>query len=234
MRQTDGRILVPGFYDDVRPLTHAERRALAGVPDVDEELRRSLGLARTEAGSARLAERIVLPALNVRGVQPGFVGGRATNAIPTDATASIDFRLVPDQRPARIRALVKGHVRRQGFFVVTQEPDSATRRRHPRIARPEWGDGYPATRTSMTLPVSRAVSRVVSDALGQPVIQVPSLGGSLPMYLFAELTKAPLIIVPIVNHDNNQHAPNENLRMQNLWDGIEVYGALLARLGTVW
>ena len=66
------------------------------------------------------------------------------------------------------------------------------------------------------------------------VLHVPTLGGSLPMAHFAEVLGAPLVIVPIVNADNNQHAANENLRIGNLWDGIEIYGVLLARLGAVW
>jgi acetylornithine deacetylase/succinyl-diaminopimelate desuccinylase-like protein len=63
---------------------------------------------------------------------------------------------------------------------------------------------------------------------------MPTMGGSLPLYLFDEVLATPIITVPIVNHDNNQHAANENLRLQNLWDGIEVYAALLARLGGAW
>jgi acetylornithine deacetylase/succinyl-diaminopimelate desuccinylase-like protein len=60
------------------------------------------------------------------------------------------------------------------------------------------------------------------------------LGGSLPLYLFTDILKVPLIAVPTVNHDNNQHAPDENLRLQNLWDGIEVFAALFARVGHDW
>jgi acetylornithine deacetylase/succinyl-diaminopimelate desuccinylase-like protein len=63
---------------------------------------------------------------------------------------------------------------------------------------------------------------------------MPTLGGSLPVYLFEHVLKTPLIVLPIVNHDNNQHAANENVRLQNLWDGIEVYAGLMARLGAVW
>ena len=63
---------------------------------------------------------------------------------------------------------------------------------------------------------------------------MPILGGSLPLYLFDEILATPVIVVPIVNHDNNQHAPNENLRLQNLWDGIEIYAALIAGLGDAW
>ena len=86
----------------------------------------------------------------------------------------------------------------------------------------------------MDLPASRAVLRAVEEAADGPVLRVPMLGGSLPMYLFTDTLQVPLIAVPIVNHDNNQHAANENLRLQNLWDGIEVFANLFARLGRVW
>jgi acetylornithine deacetylase/succinyl-diaminopimelate desuccinylase-like protein len=85
----------------------------------------------------------------------------------------------------------------------------------------------------MSLPVSRAVSSVLEEAVGGPVVQVPMLGGSVPMSLFVEALKSPVIGVPIVNHDNNQHGANENLRLRNLWDGIEVFALLMARLGKV-
>jgi acetylornithine deacetylase/succinyl-diaminopimelate desuccinylase-like protein len=231
LRDTDGRILITGFYDDVREVTEAERRALAEVPDVDAELKREFGLGTTEGGGARVAERILLPALNLRGLASGTVGAAAANAIPAEATASIDFRLVPDQTPGKVRERVESHLAAQGYLVVSDAPDAATRRAHPRIARLAWGPGYPAARTSMDLPVSRAVARAVEEALGGPVIRMPTLGGSVPMRLFQDKTGRPIIGLPIVNHDNNQHAANENLRLQNLWDGIEAYAMIMSRLG---
>jgi len=233
LRTPDGEIRIAGFYDDVRATTDTEAAALAAAPDADAALREALGLAATEAGGARLAERILRPALNVRGLRSGAVGSSAANAIPTEATASIDFRLVPDQTPERVRERVEAHLQAQGFFVVHDEPDAATRRARPRIVRLQWGPGYPAARTSMDLPVSRAVVRAVEEATGGAVIRMPTLGGSVPMRLFQDVTGSPIIGLPIVNHDNNQHAANENLRLQNLWDGIEVYAVLLARLGTL-
>jgi len=231
MRDDEGKILIPGFSDDVRPPTDAERRAVEEAPGVDETLRRELGLARTEGEPDRIESRILLPALNVRGLAAGDVGARATNSIPTEASASIDFRLVPDQTPEKVRAKVEEHLRRQGYFLVRSAPDEATRLAHPRVLRVVWGAGYPSSRTSMELPASRAVVKILSEASGTPVVRLPTLGGSGPNYLFTEILKAPVIGVPIANHDNNQHAANENLRIGNLWDGIEMYAALMAKLG---
>jgi acetylornithine deacetylase/succinyl-diaminopimelate desuccinylase-like protein len=161
--------------------------------------------------------------------------GAAANAIPTEATASIDFRLVPDERPARIRQLVEAYATRQGYTVLHAAPDSATRASHGRLLRFEWGaEGYPGQRTRGDTPLARAVVQAVTEGVGAPVIEVPILGGSLPTALFAGALQVPLVIVPIANHDNNQHASNENLRLQNLWDAIVVFAGIEAGLGAKW
>ncbi|HTV01677.1 MAG TPA: M20/M25/M40 family metallo-hydrolase [Luteitalea sp.] len=234
MRDDDGRILIEGFAERVRPLSPAERAAIAAEPPVDDEVARALALGRRESKGGRLLEAITVPALNVRGLRAGDVGERAANAVPTEAQASIDFRLVPDVTPDVVKALVETHLRAQGYHVVRDAPDEETRRAHPRLVRVEWGPGYPGYRASMDLPFARAVVDIVTQAGGRPPVLMPNMGGSLPLYLFADILKAPIITVPVVNHDNNQHAANENLRIQNLWDAIETYALLLARLDAAW
>jgi acetylornithine deacetylase/succinyl-diaminopimelate desuccinylase-like protein len=233
MRTDDGRVTIPGFYDRVRPITAAERRAIAAAPPVDSALRQSLALARSEGGGL-LAERIMLPALNLRGFQAGNVGALAANAIPTEARASIDFRLVPDQTPDQVRALVERHARARGFYVTHDSVTLDERRAHPKVLRMQWDAGYPGIRTPMDAPVSQAVLRVVRQAAGDSVVAMPTLGGSLPMYVFADVLKSPLIVLPTVNYDNNQHAANENVRVGNLWRAIDVFAVLVARLGAEW
>ena len=234
MRDEEGRVLIAGFYDAVRPPSKAERLAASSGPKIDAELRKSLGLARTEANNAPLAERIMTPALNVRGLEAGHVGTHAANAIPTEARASIDFRLVPDQMPEGIRAAVERHLQKKGYHLVREPPDEATRLSYPRIVRLEWSPGYPGVRTAMDLPLSRAVAKVVSDTAKGQIVKLPNMGGSLPLYLLKDVLGAPFLILPIVNHDNNQHAANENLRLKNLWDGIGVFAALFVRLDSAW
>lgn len=234
LRDIDGRILVDGFYDDVLSISDAERAALARVPVVDDELRSDLALAATEADNAPLAERIMLPALNVRGIEVGRTGNQARNVISSEGHVSLGFRLVPNQRPARVRELIEAELTRQGWHVVHEEPTDEVRTRHERVVWARWGRGYPALRTPLDLPVSRAVVAAVSEGRGEEVLEVPTLGGSLPIYLFDEILGAPLIITPMVNHDNNQHGKDENLRFANLWEGIDMYAALMARLGDLW
>jgi acetylornithine deacetylase/succinyl-diaminopimelate desuccinylase-like protein len=165
--------------------------------------------------------------LNVRGIAVGGVGAKAANAIPSEATASIDFRLVPNQTPAKVRERFEAHLRAEGYTIVSETPTVEQRRATPRLVKLAWGAGYPAARASMDLPVSRAVVASIEDALGGPIVKMPTLGGSIPMYLFEEVFRVPVLGVPIANHDDNQHAANENLRLQNLWDGVLVYAGLL-------
>jgi acetylornithine deacetylase/succinyl-diaminopimelate desuccinylase-like protein len=234
LRGPDGAILVAGFGDQVRPLTAVERQAIAAMPPAEEGLRRELGLAASERPGERIEDALMRPALNLDGLRSAQVGAQARNAIPTEAAAAIDFRLVPDQAPAKVRAAVEAHLRRAGYTLVEGEPDPATRRTHARLVRLAWGGGYPGARTPMDLPVSRAVLAAADEAAGAPVIRVPMLGGSIPMYLFTEATAAPVILLPTVNHDNSQHAADENLRLQNLWDGIELFATLYTRLEAHW
>lgn len=234
MRDGDGRILIANYYDDVPSPSEEERRVIASVPSVDSAMRHELMLGATEANNASNLERIMLPALNVRGIQGGAVGALAANAVPAVARASIDFRLVPRQTPARVRDLVEAHVRSRGWHIVRDEPTPDERRAHARVIRMQWEEGYPATRIAMDQPAARALTQAVEEGIGGQLVRVPTAGGSLPIYHFEEVLRTPVIVLPIVNHDNSQHAANENLRLQNLWDGIEVYAAVLARLGTVW
>lgn len=234
MRDDDGRIRIAGYMDDVIPVTAAEHRAVAELPKYDSTLRTALGLARTEAGNALLAERIMLPAFNVRGIRAGGVRETGSNTIASEAYASFDLRLVPGQTPDRVRRLVEAHIRGQGYFVTSDSVTLAMRLAHPRVARVEWGSGYPASRSPMDGPFGKAVIAAITDGTSQPLVLNPTIGASGPAYLFEQILKVPMITLPIANYDDNQHAADENLRVQNLWDGIELYAALLTGMGKAW
>jgi acetylornithine deacetylase/succinyl-diaminopimelate desuccinylase-like protein len=234
MRDDDGHIKIAGYYDDVRPISAAERKAIAALPEYDATLRRSFGLARTEANDALLAERIMQPALNVRGIRVGGVRETGSNTIATEAYASFDFRLVPNETPERVQRLVESHIRKQGYFVTNDSVTLATRLAHAKVARVQWEHGYPASRAPMDGPFGRAVLAALNDGAAAPFLALPTMGGSGPTYLFEQVLHVPMITLPIANYDDNQHAANENLRIQNLWSGIETYAALLAGVGERW
>jgi acetylornithine deacetylase/succinyl-diaminopimelate desuccinylase-like protein len=228
MKDDDGRVLIDHFYDGIQPLSEIERRAVAEAPDVDRDLMRELSLGRTEGGGKKLVELLNFPSLNIRGMSSSRTGAQASNVIPSTATASIDIRLVKgiDHEAAEQRVI--DHIRKQGYFIVETEPDAERRMSHPRVARVtvERG-GYNASRTSMDLPISQLVLKTAEAARG-PVVKLPTMGGSVPLYMIDQILHVPTITVPIANHDNNQHSFNENIRLQNLWDGIELMAALLA------
>jgi acetylornithine deacetylase/succinyl-diaminopimelate desuccinylase-like protein len=226
MKDDEGRVLIEGFGDSTAPLSERERAALEALPVPDAELMRELGLARVEGGGATLAERLNVPSLNVRGMQSASVGATARNLVPTRAEASIDIRLVKGNDPERILDVVERHIRGQGYHIVRDDPDHATRLAHPRIAKVVRSPDYRAVRTSMDLPEVAPVIAATRAVAGDDVILVPTLGGSLPLYLFTDLLERPIVVVPIANHDDNQHAPDENIRLANLWYGIELFAAL--------
>jgi acetylornithine deacetylase/succinyl-diaminopimelate desuccinylase-like protein len=231
MRDDNGDVLVEGIDELVRPMGESARAAVAAAPPVDEQLEEALDLGWTEGEPAPLAERITRPAANLLGFSVGQVGDKAANAISPQAQAVVGFRLVPDVTPEALREAVERHIRDRGFHIVHEEPDAALRRAHARVVWLRWEAGYPGLWTDMDLPVSKAVARIVDEAVDGPVVLTPSLGGSLPLSVFSEALGAPpIVVVPIANHDNNQHAPNENLRVANLWQGIEIYAALMAGL----
>jgi acetylornithine deacetylase/succinyl-diaminopimelate desuccinylase-like protein len=230
MRDENGRILIKGFYDDIRPTTAAEKDALSKIPNIEADLRREFQISSTEGNGKALNELLMLPGLNLRGIESGHVGAEASNTIPTEARASIDFRLVPNETPESIKPLVERHLEAQGYTIVRQTPDTATRLAKPRIVKVEWGSGYSASRTPLDHPFSRELTRIMTAAGHEPIL-LPTFGGSLPIDVFQQTGKnVPVIVVPTVNHDNNQHAANENLRLQNLWDGIEVFAAFFSGL----
>ncbi len=155
-------------------------------------------------------------------------GAQASNVIPSTATASLDMRLVKgiDHRVEAER--VVEHIRKQGFYVIDRDPDPQTLMAHPKVAKVTTRDsGYNASRTSMDLPIAREVIAALESARG-PAIKLPTEGGSVPLVTIEDLLHVPTISTPFVNYDNNQHSYNENLRIQNLWDGIDLMAALLA------
>jgi len=227
MRTDTGDVLIEGFNDSTVPVSETERQAMAALPDFDGELRRELGLLATEADNASLAERLLIPSLNIRGLQSAAVGDAARNIIPTEATASIDIRLAKGNDPEEMLDLVEAHIARQGYHIVRQAPDLETRMHNDKIALVERRSGYRAARTSMDLPIVSEVVAAAMLASGESLVLLPTLGGSLPLYLFSDILQAPVVITPIANHDDNQHAPDENLRLANLWYGIDLMASFL-------
>lgn len=228
MKDTTGRVTIDGFYDDVTPLTATERKALADAPDVEAELAKEFGVARPERPDERLELKLNEPTLNVLQMESG--GGFSApgrTAIPASATARIAMRLVNGLDPAKMNERVIAHIRKQGYFVVlNRDPTDEERLAHPLLAKAEARGGNRAVRVSMDQPLAQSVARALTRGPVAPV-QLPTLGGSMPFGEFSEGLKLPTVGVSLVNHDNNQHGPDENLRLRNLWEGIDYLASIL-------
>lgn len=223
-----GRVTITGWYEGVEPLGEAEQKAIAEAPAYDDELRSQLGFARGEGAGKSLLELINQPSLNINGMSSGDVGALARNVIPTTASAVLDLRLVKGNDYRRQAQRLIDHVRKQGFYVIDRDPTDDERKQHPLIAKVNIrSGGYNAERTRMDLPISLAAVIAVQATSTQAIVRLPTAGGSLPLSIITDHLRTVTMTVPIANYDNNQHAENENLRLQNLWDGIETIAAVM-------
>jgi acetylornithine deacetylase/succinyl-diaminopimelate desuccinylase-like protein len=227
MKDERGKVLVKDFYADVTPLTALEKKALADLPAVENQLKKELGIKEEEMPGTSLAEAIMMPTLNINGIQSANVGAMASNVIPSKAEAVLDLRLVKgNDWKKQVQKLVR-HIESKGYLVLDHEPTDEERSNYAKLIKVTVDHGYNAQRTSMDLPVARRIQGAVQSTTNKPLVLIPSSGGSLPLYLFEEILNTKVMTVPIVNYDNNQHAENENVKISYLWEGIETLAAIM-------
>ncbi len=226
MKDDQGHVLIPHFYDGIKPLGPVEKQALASAPRLDDTLRQELALGHTDGGGKQLLELLNEPSLNINGISSGQTGARSTNSIPSTATADLDLRLVVGIDGKTQQQRVIDYVRSRGYFITNTQPTRDELLSHAKVAFIKADEGENASRTPMDLPIAAEVIHAVESARGK-VILMPTSGGTVPLEAMERAADTRTISVPIANHDDNQHAANENLRLQNLWDGIETMAALI-------
>ena len=231
LKDEHGNILVPGYLDEVDPISEAERAAIAAMPSVDAQLREELALGRVEGDGKRIEETIMLPAVNIVGFQAGGVAGQARNIILPTAEVSLDLRLVKSQTLENVRNTLEAHFEAQGYHVTHEEPSQELRRQHANVLKVEWDGGYPAYRSALDGEQAQRIAAILAAHDGQSPLLTPTLGGSLPVYLFDQALDMPIVLLPIANHDNNQHGRDENMRIGNLFSAVGAYAAVLADYG---
>lgn len=227
MKDENGRVLIPHFYDGIAPLSAAEKQALAHAPVNDPMLMDAFWLGHVDGNGAHLLELINEPSLNINGLSSAQTGPHAANVIPPSALADIDLRLVVgiDWKVQQQRVI--DYVRSRGYFVVDHDPSKQELISHFRVAKIVSDPAsYNAVRTPMELPIAREVVEAVAKARGD-VVPLPTMGGSVPLGAMERAAQTRTITVPIANYDDNQHSANENLRLQNLWNGIETMATLM-------
>ena len=227
MKDDNGRVLIKGFYDDYVTFSESERIALQGAAATDAFLLTDLGLKEPEVPGRSLIEGFELPGLNINGLASANTGRTATNVIPAVARATLDLRLVLGTDWRRQVERVTEHMKAQGWQVIDHEPTDEERAHSSKLVKVEVGPGYNAQRTMINLPIALAVVAAVQSTTGEPVMKLPTLGGSLPLIVIEEMLGAKVITVPVANYDNNQHAENENMLVRYLWDGMETFAALM-------
>jgi len=226
MKDEDGRVIIPGYYDGTT-LTDAEKETLKMVPDKEDEINKFLGIAEADKIGANFQESLQYPTLNIRGLDALYVGDKARTLIPAQATAEIDIRLVPTSDPDRLIGLVKKHIEDQGYHLTTGEPTEEERQKYPRLASFVSSTSYLAFQTPFDSEVGLWLDRAMTRAFGKEPIKIRTAGGSIPISPFVITLGIPAVAVPTVNADNNQHAPNENIRIGNYVEAVKAFYYIL-------
>ncbi|MFK7830262.1 MAG: M20/M25/M40 family metallo-hydrolase [Congregibacter sp.] len=227
MKDEHGRVLIPGFYDGISISKDVET-ILRAVPDDEDEIRDRLQLGSVDKVGSYYQEALQYPSLNIRGMQSGWIDEKVRTIVPAWARAEIDVRLVLESDPERLISLVRKHVEAQGFFVTDTLPDKATRMANEKVATFTYEYSYQSFRTDFDSEVGRWLRSALGGAFGEEPIMHRMSGGSIPISPFVTTLGVPAVTVPTVNRDNNQHSPNENLRLGNYREGIKTMIAILA------
>ncbi len=220
LKDAKGRIKVPGFYDKVRKLTAAERKSLRKLPHSDAQFKKSIGAPDLfgEPGFTTLERIWARPTLEVNGIWGGFTGDGAKTVIPAEAHAKISMRLVPDQKPKEIVAKVTSAIKKLA-------PKAAT----VSVTHIHSGDSWLAETDHVAL---QAASRAVEKAFGKKPVFTRE-GGSIPVVAtFDRVLKVPSVLMGIGLHDDNLHAPNEKIDLDNFFNGNEAAVYLMDELAS--
>ena len=228
MKSTDGRVLIPGYYDGIE-LSDDVRRVLAAVPDDEPAIRETLGIARADNIGNNLQESVQYPSLNIRGLSAGWVGDESRTIVPATAIAEIDIRLVKESDPDYLLNLVRQHIENLGYYVIDREPTEAERKEHPYIVSFTSDFSYSAYRSGFDEAAGRLARAGLQHLYGEEPILIRTSGGSIPISLFVDTLGIPAASVPTVNIDNNQHSPNENIRLGNFKEGIAMLVSVLSQ-----
>lgn len=227
LKDRDGKVMVPGYYDGI-VLDQATQDILKSVPDNDAEIKERLQFKSADKVGSFYQESLQYPSLNIRGLGSGWVGAEARTIVPATATAELDLRLVPESDGKRLKKLVTDFIRNQGFHITDTIPSKEERLKHDKIIMVSEGSVTNAFRTDLNNPYGTHIVNTLKDTYEKDVVQIRIMGGTVPIAPFVNELQIPAFLVPMVNPDNNQHSPNENLRIGQIAYGIQTYYALLS------
>ncbi|HMP42378.1 MAG TPA: M20/M25/M40 family metallo-hydrolase [Roseiflexaceae bacterium] len=216
MKDAQGTILIDGFYDRVEPPTALERAALAALPVDEARILHELGLHAFDAPAGRsYAERLSLwPTLTINGLHGGYGGSGSKTVLPHEAVAKCDIRLVASQTVADTFARLAAHV---GLHAPDVELI--------------FQGGMEPSKTPLDSAYAAPLQRSLAAVHGREPLCIPAMGGSLPDYVFTQILGVPAFVVPYANHDEDNHAPNENIEVERFIAGIKTGMAIMQHLG---
>lgn len=226
MKDEQGRVLIDGFYDGIA-FDEEVLKVMAAVPDNKEEINARLVIAEEEKVGNNYQESLQYPSLNIRGMQAAVVGKGAATIVPDEAVAIFDIRLVPETESNRMLGLVERHLGEQGYTVLDHAPTAEERLKYPQIVFMQNGAGTPAFRTDVNAPVSMWLRKALTSSYKKEPVIIRMMGGTVPLVPFVQALDVPAVLVPLVNVDNNQHSPDENLRLGNLRMGMKTCLSIL-------
>ena len=217
---------IPGFYDGIF-IDDATEKILKNIPDDEEEIKKRLQIVSADKVGNYYQEAMQFPSLNIRGMQSGWIDEKVRTIVPGWARAELDVRLVLESDPERLIRLVKEHIEDQGYYVTALEPTEQERLTHNKIATFTSEISYQSFRTDFDSEVGIWLTSALKNAFGEEPIRIRMSGGSIPIAPFVTTLNIPAVTVPTVNRDNNQHSPNENLRIGNYREGVKTMIAIL-------
>ena len=226
MKDQQGRVLIPGYYQGIE-ISDQVNQVLSAVPDRSEAIAQSLGFAQPDAVGDFYQQSLQYPSLNIRGMSSAWVGEQARTVVPATATAALDLRLVVESDGNRLKQLVKEHIKKQGYTLLDHIPSMQERERYAKIVSITEGGVTDAFRTDLSLPFGQTLKAQMESWYGEPVVQIRTMGGTVPIAPFVNALNIPAYIVPLVNADNNQHSPNENITLGQVAYGIKFFERLL-------
>ncbi|WP_350293900.1 M20/M25/M40 family metallo-hydrolase [uncultured Croceitalea sp.] len=227
MKDTDGRVTTPGYYDGIT-LGEAEQKVLKSVPDSNEAIAEKLQFNTAEKVGKFYQEALQYPSLNIRGLGSGWVGKKARTIVPATATAELDLRLVPESDGNRLKKLVKTHIQKQGYHVLDHVPTKQERLSHNKIVTVLEGSVTDAFRTDFNNSYGQFLVNTLQNTFNEEIVEIRIMGGTVPIAPFINELKIPAFIIPMVNPDNNQHSPNENIKIGQLAYGIKAFYGMLS------
>jgi len=227
MKDREGRVVIPGFYDGIN-IDDETLAILRGVPDDPVTINEVIGISEPEKVGRFYQESLQYPSLNVRGLQSAWIGSQVRTIVPDIAVAAIDIRLVPEVDPDRLVRLVREHIGAQGCYVIDREPTEEERLTRSWIVRFESaGSARLPFRTEINSEIGNWLTTAISTGTGEEPVVVRIMGGTVPIAPFISALDIPAVLVPLVNPDNNQHGPNENLRIWNFTNGVQTFLSIM-------